>query len=91
MEFAKALIANEDNEKAASVLRRALDLAPSSLDAKYQLALALQASGREQQAIPLLQEAISADPHNVPALTILASRLSRQENRRMRSRSINEP
>ena len=45
VEFAKALIANEENEKAASVLRRALDLAPSSLDAKYQLALALQASG----------------------------------------------
>jgi Flp pilus assembly protein TadD len=41
VEFAKALIANGENEKAVPVLQRALTLAPPSLDAKYQLALAL--------------------------------------------------
>ena len=71
IEFAKALIANDENEKAVPVLRHALDLAPTDLDARYQLALALQASGQAQQAIPLLHEVVSADPHSVPAMTNL--------------------
>lgn len=71
VEFAKALMADNENEKAVTVLRHALDLAPTDLDAKYQLALALQGSGQEQQAIPLFQEVVSLDPNNVPALTNL--------------------
>ncbi|WP_161557243.1 tetratricopeptide repeat protein [Acidisarcina polymorpha] len=83
VELGRALIANGDAEKAVPILQHAVQFASSlpasgslpasaALEAKYQLALALQGTGQEQQSIPLFQQVVDAEPRNAPALTNLA-------------------
>lgn len=50
-------------------LRRALTLDPSSTDARYALALALQGSGSVREALPLFQDVAAQRPKDAAVLT----------------------
>ena len=53
------------------MLRHALTLDPTSVDAKYELALTLQANDNAHEALPLFQQVVAARPNDSAALTNL--------------------
>ena len=76
LELGRALTADGQDPAAVETLQQALKLANASpsataLDIKYALAVALQNTGRNQEALPLFQEAAAARPTDAAALTNL--------------------
>ena len=61
LRWAKLLLRQGSVEDAQPVLKTAVALDASNQDAKYQLALAYQASGRFKEALPLFQEVARTD------------------------------
>ena len=61
---ASRAIAADDLPRAAGLLRRALDANPDNLKARTALACVLRHAGRAEEAAPLLDEVLRADPLN---------------------------
>ena len=77
LELGRALTSDHQDEEATSVLQQTLKLASvpqksaMALDIKYALAIALQNSGRNQEALPFFQEVAAARPSDEAVLTNL--------------------
>lgn len=65
--------------KAASIYRRALELNPSLQSARRALAMALLESGKFDDAIDALLDALKTDPRDHEALVILGNHYARQD------------
>jgi tetratricopeptide (TPR) repeat protein len=65
--------------KAASIYRRALELNPSLQIARRALAMALLESGKSDEAIDVLLDALKTDPRDHEALVILGNHYARQD------------
>lgn len=65
--------------KAASIYRRALELNPSLQIARRALAMALLESGKSDDAIDVLLDALKTDPRDHEALVILGNHYARQD------------
>ncbi len=72
----KALADAGQDERAAPILERAVELNPKSTEAVYQLALVLQRVNRVQDAILLLRKVVDSEPKNAEALTNLGMALA---------------
>ena len=71
LEAGKALAAFDQTTAAIDQFRQVLANDPGSLEADYQLALALQFTGNSQEAIPLFVKVVASEPANAEALTNL--------------------
>ena len=65
--------------KAASIYRRALELNPSLQNARRALAMVLLESGKSDDAVDVLLDALKTDPRDHEALVILGNHYARQE------------
>ncbi len=65
--------------KAASIYRRALELNPSLQSARRALAMVLLESGKSDDAIDVLLDALKTDPRDHEALVILGNHYARQD------------
>ena len=65
--------------KAASIYRRALELNPSLQSARRALAMVLLESGKSDDAIDALLDALKTDPRDHEALVILGNHYARQD------------
>ena len=63
---------------ALTVLRHALAVDPASVDAKYELALTLQANDNAREALPLFEQVVRHGPRTLPRSQISASLSCRQ-------------
>ena len=61
-EYASLLRARKDHKRAAEAAQRAMERDPESLDARYELGLALLAAGHHAQAVEALQWVVGRDP-----------------------------
>lgn len=66
--------------KAASIYRRALELNPSLQSARRALAMVLLESGKSDDAIDVLLDALKTDPRDHEALVILGNHYARQDD-----------
>jgi tetratricopeptide (TPR) repeat protein len=71
--------ANGDHARAASLLKKAVDLEPANKAARYQLALALGQQGRQPEAIAEFNALLAIDPDNADAHYNLAMALAGDE------------
>jgi choline-sulfatase len=67
-----------DLERAVSLYRRAVELAPEDRDARYNLAMTLEDAGRREEAFAALQRAITLDPSHPETHNTLGIALSQQ-------------
>jgi tetratricopeptide (TPR) repeat protein len=79
LEFGKALAADGKDEQAIPVFRHALELDADSIEASYQLALALQRTNKVLEAIILLKKVVAVEPNNAEAMTNLGMALSQAQ------------
>ena len=79
LQLGRALRADHQDGRSLAILRHALTIDPASVDAKYELALTLQASDNAHEALPLFKQVVAARPQDFAALTNLglASRANR--------------
>jgi protein O-GlcNAc transferase len=77
-ELALCYAAQGSYDKALPVAQEAMQLAPESSAAAYQVAIALQGLGREREAVPLFARVVEAEPKNASALTNYALALVQQ-------------
>jgi protein O-GlcNAc transferase len=85
IQLGRALRAAGQDERAVQILQHAVELDPASIDpasidARYELALALQSSGNVQQALPLFRQVVAARPQDPSALTNLGLALVQTGN-----------
>ena len=74
LELGRALTANHEDAAAVDVLQQSMKAAPTptmTLDIQYALAVALQNSGRNAEAVPLFEDVATARPADIAALTNL--------------------
>lgn len=72
----KALADSGQDEKAAPILERAMQLEPQSSSAEYALALVNQRTNRVPEAVELLKKVVRSEPKNTAALVNLGLALS---------------
>ncbi len=66
--------------KAASLYRRAIELNPSLLNARRELAMVLFEAGKSDDAMDALLDALKSDPRDAQALVILGNHYARQDD-----------
>src|SRR5438876_4617729 len=64
LQLGRALRADHQDESSLAILRHALVIDLASVDAKYELALTLQASDNARDALPLFKQVITARPQD---------------------------
>lgn len=78
LRLAAAHSALGQNEAAMKAFDQAKDLAPQSDDVRMYLALHLARGGRWEEAVPMLEKVVAADPNRLPAVEGLARLRERQ-------------
>jgi tetratricopeptide (TPR) repeat protein len=72
LEAGKRYLARKDYPRAALAFRNATQVAPTDVEAQYQLAVACMSLGAYEDAVSALQKASSLNPKHVPSQLLLA-------------------
>jgi tetratricopeptide (TPR) repeat protein len=75
LELGNTLAADGHDDQAIMAFRHVLDLEPGTVEAMYQLALALQRSNKIQDAITLFRKVLAAKPNNTAVMANLGMAL----------------